>query len=153
MTPLECEFESEVLAAVLQARWPDRVDAQLRAHVAACRICSDVATIAGAIEDARAETMAQAVVPSSGRVWWLAQLRARREAAEAANRPMIAVQVVAFICAICLLGWCLRAASTCLSPVFARIASGLVDHAVLALAMAAVFFLVPAGVYLALGRE
>jgi hypothetical protein len=43
--------------------------------------------------------------------------------------------------------------STGLSPVFARIASGMVDHAVLALAMAAVFFLVPAGVYLALGRD
>jgi hypothetical protein len=153
MTPVECEFESEVLAAVLQARWPDRADAQLRAHVAACQICSDVAAIAGVIEATREELRASAVIPNSGRVWWLAQLRARREAAEAANRPMIAVQVVAFICAICLLGWCLRAASTCLSPVFARIASGLVDHAVLALAMAAVFFLVPAGVYLALGRE
>ena len=153
MTPLECEFESEVLAAAVQGRWPDRVDAQLRAHVAACRICSDVAAIAGAIEDAREDMSARAVIPNSGRVWWLAQLRARREAAEAANRPMIAVQVVAFICAVCLLGWCLRAASTWLSPVVARIASGMVDHAVLALAMAAVFFLVPAGVYLALGRE
>ena len=153
MTPVECEFEPEVLAAVLQARWPDRVDAELRAHVAACPICSDVATIAGAIEDTRAEMSAQASVPNSGRVWWLAQLRARREAAEAANRPMIAVQAVAFVCAVCLLGWCVRAASTWLSPVFARIASGMVDHAVLALAMAAVFLLVPAGVYLALGRD
>jgi hypothetical protein len=153
MTPLECEFESEVLAAAVQGRWPDRVDAQLRAHVAACPICSDVAAIAAVIEDAREDMSARAVIPNSGRVWWLAQLRARREAAEAANRPMIAVQVVAFICAVCLLGWCLRAASTWLSPVVARIASGMVDHAVLALAMAAVFFLVPAGVYLALGRE
>jgi hypothetical protein len=66
---------------------------------------------------------------------------------------MIAVQAVAFVCAVCLLGWCVRAASTWLSPVFARIASGMVDHAVLALAMAAVFLLVPAGVYLALGRD
>jgi hypothetical protein len=153
MTPLECEFESEVLAAAVQGRWPDRVDAQLRAHVAACRICSDVAAIAGVFEDARADISARAVIPNSGRVWWLAQLRARREAAEAANRPLIAVQVVAFICAVCLLGWCFRAASTWLSPVVARIASGMVEHAVLALAMAAVFFLVPAGVYLALGRD
>jgi hypothetical protein len=83
----------------------------------------------------------------------IVKIASRREASEAANRPMTAVQVVAFVCAICLLGWCLRAASTWLSPVFARIASGMADHAVLALAMAAVFFLVPAGVYLALGRE
>jgi hypothetical protein len=153
MTPVECEFELEVLSAVLQARWPDRVDTQLRAHAAACQICSDVATIAGVIEDSRQHIGARAVIPNSGRVWWLAQLRARREAAEAANRPMTAVQVVAFVCAICLLGGCFRVASTGLSPIFARIASGMVDHAVLALAMAAVFFLVPAGVYLALGRD
>jgi hypothetical protein len=153
MTPVECEFESEVLAAVLQARWPDRVDAQLRAHVRACQICSDVAAIAGVIESTREELRASAVIPNSGRVWWLAQLRARREAAEAANRPMTAVQVVAFVCAVCLLGWCFDAASTWLSPVVARIASSMVEHAVLALAMAAVSFLVPAGVYLALGRE
>ena len=153
MTPMECEFESEVLAAVLQARWPDRADAQLRAHVAACQICSDVAAIAGVIEATREELRAGAVIPNSGRVWWLAQLRARREAAEAANRPMTAVQVVAFVCAVCLLAGCCRAASTWLAPVFARIASGMLDHAVLALAMAAVFLLVPAGVYLALGRD
>jgi hypothetical protein len=153
MTPVECEFESEVLAAALQGRWPDRVDAQLRAHVAACQICSDVAAIAGVIEATREELRAGAVIPNSGRVWWLAQLRARREAAEAANRPMTAVQVVAFVCAVCLLAGCCRAASTWLSPVFARIASGMVDHAVLALTMAAVFLLVPAGVYLALGRD
>jgi Na+-driven multidrug efflux pump len=66
---------------------------------------------------------------------------------------MTAVQVVAFVGAVCLLGGCLRAASTWLSPVVARIASGMVEHAVLALAMAAVLFLVPAGVYLALGRD
>src|SRR5450759_1190130 len=69
MTPLECEFESEVLAAVLQARWPSRVDAQLRAHVAACPICSDVAAIAGAIEETREAMNARAVIPNSGRVW------------------------------------------------------------------------------------
>jgi hypothetical protein len=153
MTRLECEFESEVLAAVLQARWPSRVDSQLRAHVAACQTCSDVAAIAGAIEETREEMSARAAVPNSGRVWWLAQMRARREAAEAANRPIIAVQVAAFVCAVGLLVGCCRAASIWLSPVLARIASGMLEHAVLALAMAAVLFLVPAGVYLALGRD
>jgi hypothetical protein len=153
MTPLECEFESEVLAAALQARWPGRVDAQLRAHVATCQICSDIAAIAGVIEDTREEMSVGAVIPNSGRVWWLAQLRARREVAEAANRPLTAVQAVAFVCAVCLLVGCLYAASTWLSPVFARIASGMVEHTVVAVAMAAVFFLVPAGVLLALGRE
>ena len=34
MKVFECEFEAEVLAAALQSRWPDRVDAQLREHAA-----------------------------------------------------------------------------------------------------------------------
>jgi predicted anti-sigma-YlaC factor YlaD len=153
MIPHECEFESEVLAAALQGRWPERVDPQLRAHAAACRACSDVAAIAGAIEDSRKEISAQAVIPNSGRVWWLAQLRARREAAESANRPLTAVQIVAFVCAAGLLVACLRAASAWLSPLVGRLASGMWEHSVLALATAAILFLVPAGVYLALGRD
>ena len=32
MERFDCEFESEVLAAVLQSRWPERADAGLRAH-------------------------------------------------------------------------------------------------------------------------
>lgn len=169
MMPVECEFESEVLAVTLQGRWPDRVDAHLREHVAACAICSDIAAIAGAIEDAREEMSARVVVPDSGRVWWLAQMRARREAAEAANRPMTAAQAIAFVCALGLLGACFRAASTWFQSALGRIASGLAgfdtnawlasatrllaEHGALALAMAAVLLLVPAAAYLAMGRE
>ena len=41
---------------------------------------------------------AAAVLPDSGRVWWKAQMRARREAVEAVGRPITAIQVVAFTC-------------------------------------------------------
>src|SRR5229473_5634215 len=111
MKPVDCEFEPEALAAALQSRWPERVDPDLRAHVARCTICSDVVAIARAVDDAREEMRASAVVPDSGRVWWLAQLRARREAAEAAGRPITAAQVIAFACAIGLLGACIGATS------------------------------------------
>jgi hypothetical protein len=169
MTPLECEFESEALAVTLQGRWPDRVDAHLRAHVAACAICSDIAAIAGIIEDAREEMSARVVVPDSGHVWWAAQMRARREAAEAANRPMTAAQAIAFVCAAGLLGVCFRAASTWFQSALGRIASSVTgfdtgawiasaaslfaQHGALALAMAAVLLLVPAAAYLAMGRD
>jgi hypothetical protein len=169
MIPVECEFESEVLAVTLQGRWPERVDGHLRAHVAVCAICSDIAAIAGAIEDAREEMSAQVAVPDSGRVWWLAQMRARREAAEAANRPMAAVQAIAFVCALGLLGACFRAASKWFQSAVGWITSGvagfdtnawlasatrlMVEHGALALAMAAVLLLVPAAAYLAMGRE
>ena len=111
MKPIDCELESEVLAAVLQNRWPERVDAELRAHVAGCAICADVVVISGAIDQAREDLRACAVVPDSGRVWWLAQMRARREAAQAAGRPITAAQVIAFACAMGLLGACFGATS------------------------------------------
>jgi hypothetical protein len=163
MKPVECEFEAEVLAATLQSRWPERVDADLRAHVAACTICSDVVAIVGAVDDAREEMRATAVVPDSGRVWWLAQLRARREAAEAAGRPITAVQVIAFACAVGLLGACFGATSTWFQAALGRMASSvaalpsatalLAGHGVLVLAVAAVLFVVPTAVYLAMGRD
>jgi hypothetical protein len=149
MKPVECEFESEVLAAVLQARWPDHVDAELHAHVAECGICSDVAAIAGAIDDA-------------GRVWWLARMRAHREAVEAAGGPITAVQAIACGCGIALLGACFGATSTWFQSVLQRVTSGeflvyatalVAAHGALVLTMAALVFLVPAVVCLAVLRD
>jgi len=90
VTPVECEFESEVLAAVLESRWPARTDAALVTHVAGCAICGDIVTIAGAIAGSRDQVSSPAVIPDSGRVWWVAQRRARLEAAEIAARSICA---------------------------------------------------------------
>jgi hypothetical protein len=158
MKPVECEFESEVLVAALQARMPE----PLRAHVAGCAICSDVAAVATAIDDARERMRGDAVVPDSGRVWWLAQLRARREATKAAGRPITAIQVIALACAIGLLGACFGATSTWFQAGLVRIqaslagfsaAAYLAEHGLLILAAALVLLLVPGAVYLVLGRE
>ena len=145
----------------------------LRAHVAACAICSDVAAIAGAIDESRVEICAYAVIPDSGRVWWLAQRRARLEAAEAASRPMTVAQVVALACALGLLGAYFRAVSAWFqsalrsalrwiassiagfdAKAFLLAATALVaEHGALVLAMAVVLLLVPTAVYLALGKD
>ena len=169
MKPIDCEMESEVLAAVLQDRWPARVDASLREHVAACAICADVVLIAGAIDEAREEMRARAVVPDSGRVWWLAQMRARREAAQAAGRPITAVQVIALACAMGLLGACFGATSAWFQSALRSGAASLgairfqallpfaaafvAQHGALFLGMAAILLVVPAAVYLTLLRE
>jgi len=156
--PIECEFESDVLAAILQSRMPEH----LRAHVEACAICSDVAAIAGTIDDAREETRASAVVPDSGRVWWLAQMRARREATRAAGRPITAIQVIALACAVGLLGACFGATSQWFQAALRRVESTLAgfsasaflaEHGLIVLAMAFVIVFVPGAVYFALGRE
>jgi hypothetical protein len=158
MKRFECEFESEVLAAAVQSRWPDRVDARLRAHALTCEICCDVAAVAGAIDAARDDLRASIVVPDSGRVWWLAQLRARREAARTAGRPITAAQVVAFGCSVALLGACFGATSTWFQAILSALDAKtlvplLMEHGVVAAAMVAVLLLVPAAVYLAVGRD
>jgi hypothetical protein len=160
MKTVECEFESEVLSAVVQSRWPQRVDTGLRAHVAACPICADVVSIAGVIDGAREEMRPLAVVPDSGRVWWLAQMRARREAAAAAGRPITAAQVIAFACAMGLLGACFGATSTWFQSALASIqallpssAALIAGHGVLVLAAAALVVLIPTAIYLTMLRD
>jgi hypothetical protein len=169
MKPIDCELESEVLAAVLQNRWPERVDASLREHVPDCAICADVLAIAGAIDDAREEMRARAVIPDSGRVWWLAQMRARREAAQAAGRPITAAQVIAFACAMSLLGACFGATSAWFQSALRQTASSLAglklpallpfavafvsEHGAVLLGMAAILLVIPAAVYLTMLRE
>ena len=169
MKPVECQFEAEVLAAVVQSRWPDRVDSELREHAAGCPICSDVAAIAGGFETAAEAERASATIPDAGRVWWLAEMRARREAVQAAGRPITAAQVIALACAVGLLGACFGATSTWFQLAFKRVVSGLssfdfaglltsasgmlAEHALLCLALAAIVFLLPTAVYVALGRD
>jgi hypothetical protein len=169
MSPLECRFEEEALAAVVQSRWPARVDPQLRTHVESCRICSEVVTVAGALDAVRDELLATAVVPDASRVWWLAQLRARREAVEAAGLPITAAQIFALACAMGLLGACFGATSTWFQSALRSVASSLTSldpaallasaaalpagPAALVLGFVVVVFLVPTAVFVALGRD
>ncbi len=171
MKQIECSFEAEVLAAVLQSRWPERVDAELREHVKGCAVCGDVAAVAGAIESAREETVAYAPtsLPNSGQVWWKAQMRARREAVEAAGRPITAVQIAAFACAMALMGACIGATSSWFQAGLKWVsgevaafdpkallpyATGMIAaHGLLVACMVAMVFVVPVAVYLAIGKD
>jgi len=169
MNPVECQFEADVLAAVLQSRWPEQVDAGLRAHVETCGICSEVAAVAGAFDGDSDGLRASAAVPDASRVWWRAQLRARREAVEAAGRPITAAQVMALACAMGLLGACFGATSTWfqsalgwaassvagidIAAMAAGAAAMLVEHRAFILSLVAVVFVVPTAVYLAMGKD
>jgi hypothetical protein len=98
MKGLECAREQDLLDALTSRRWPERAEEDLRAHVARCAICADLARVASALLDA--EEVADPVpdLPPAGLVWWRAQLRAREEATRAALRPIKAVQLAA--CAV-----------------------------------------------------
>ena len=100
MKRVDCAHEADVLAAVSMNRWPERVDRELREHVAACAICTDVVTVAAAFEAESEAVRALSRVPDSGIVWWRAQMRARQDAARVAVRPITIAQAVAFAGAV-----------------------------------------------------
>jgi hypothetical protein len=107
MTTFHCGHEADVLDAVAARRWPERADAALRDHAAACGVCADAAEIALAFRQDR-EADAPAAVPPSSVVWWKAQVRAREDSARLALRPIVLVQTAATMTA--------AAASLALAP-------------------------------------
>jgi hypothetical protein len=99
MTIIECPRESDVLDAIDSKRWPHRVDTELVDHVAACEICSDVLTVAAAMREDQGAIWQEASIPSSGQVWWRAEMRARQQAIRAASRPITVAYGVAALAA------------------------------------------------------
>jgi hypothetical protein len=94
---VECAREQDLLDALTAGRWPERCEAELREHVRNCAICTDLVEVVGALFDARDVVYADVAVPASGTVWWRAQMRARREAAMEAARPVTIVQAAAAV--------------------------------------------------------
>ena len=103
-TMIECPRESDVLDAIDSKRWPHRVDRELVDHVASCEICSDVLAVATAIREDHGAIRQEASVPSSGQVWWRAEMRARQEAIRDASRPITVAYGVAAFAALVVVG-------------------------------------------------
>lgn len=125
MKTVDCCREEDVLDALTSGRWPDRADDELRAHVAACAICSDVAEVASAVLMVREAEPTDMRIPSSAVMWWRAQMRARREAAREAARPITVAQVVALVSVVALTA----AGLVALSPWFGEFLAGWVSGA------------------------
>jgi hypothetical protein len=105
----ECPREQDVLDALAARRWPDRCDADLRAHAAGCGLCADLAEVAGALLEDRDAAWTEARGPRSSSVGWRARLHAREDSARAAARPLAFIQGVAAACIVWLAVWVLRA--------------------------------------------
>jgi hypothetical protein len=93
--PVVCPRETDVLELVAIGQWPVRAGADLRAHVASCASCADLAAVATAVVETRDAGAAHVRVPDASLVWFRAQLRAREEAARRAARPLWVAQVAA----------------------------------------------------------
>jgi len=97
---IQCPREADVLDALASARWPDRVDAELADHVAACGICQDVIAVASAMREDHDAAWREANVPSSGQMWWRAEMRVKQDAVREASRPVAIAQGVAVVLAL-----------------------------------------------------
>ena len=98
-----CRQEAEVKQLLKLGHWPHSCAEELRAHVAACRGCSDLVLLTLAFRGARAESAAVAAPPPASVLWWRAQLRRRNAAVQRIQRPLLGAQVFAFAVALVLL--------------------------------------------------
>ncbi len=99
-----CPYERDVLDLVAIGQWPQRADAQLRAHVAGCASCAEVAEIAAVVREWN-ELALVAPVPDASVVWHRAQVKAREAAARTASRPVWVAQAAALVALVVALAW------------------------------------------------
>jgi hypothetical protein len=112
MSPFTCTREKEVADLLHRGHWPQACPRELRAHVDACRSCSDLVLVTETFHSAKALTLAKPQLPSGGALWWRAQLRRRNQAIERINKPILGAQIFAFamtlFVVIAVLAWQLR---------------------------------------------
>jgi hypothetical protein len=100
MSPFTCAREREVTELLHRGYWPDACPAELRAHVEACRMCSDLVVVALAFQDAHKQTLPVPQMESAGGLWWRAQLRRRNAAIEKVARPIWGAQIFALVISV-----------------------------------------------------
>ena len=100
MKNIECSREQELFDAVTSGRWPERIDEDLRLHVAGCQLCADVVEVARALHADRDAAMEDVQIPSASVVWWRAEIKARQEAVRVAARPISVLQAFAAASAV-----------------------------------------------------
>jgi hypothetical protein len=90
----ECERADRVVEAIVDGRWPDDAQGELRSHVAACRSCAELVEVATALHADAAQLVTGASVPTASAMWWRMQARQRAESARMAERPIAIAQML-----------------------------------------------------------
>ena len=171
MTGIDCAREEEIVSLVLAGRWPEGADEALAAHVRGCAVCSEVASAATLLRGDFQRAAADVHLPAAGQVWWRAAVRARLDAAQAAQQPMTwahglaGAMAVGFLAALAGLVWpavagfaeWMTARAAAIDPAAAGVASlmtGLVQRSLpLAMLGIACLAVVPIAVYFALSDD
>lgn len=112
MSPFFCPREGELRERLERGQWPHASPGELRAHVAACPRCSELASVQEVFQAERAAAAALPRLPSAGAVWWRAQVRRRQAEMERIRRPLLGAQIFALSLALTLavgaLAWQVR---------------------------------------------
>ena len=95
MTFRTCSYTKDVQDALKNGHWPAGCMPELRDHVRRCHACNDLVLVTQAFQLARQHSASDADVPA-GLLWWRAQLRRRRVAAEQVSAPMTIAQIFAW---------------------------------------------------------
>ncbi|MGA2570751.1 MAG: hypothetical protein ABSF23_09545 [Terracidiphilus sp.] len=95
-----CPHEKDLREMIARGQWPLTAGPEFRAHVGNCRRCSDLALVAGAFRQARAESLPAARLVSPSVLQWCAQLRRRNAAIERLERPLLGAQIFALAVAL-----------------------------------------------------
>ncbi len=90
-----CPREKDLAALLGRGHWPQAASEDLRAHVAACRSCQDLALVQSALRSDRALQSAQPRLEPAGVLWWRAQLRRRNAALQQIGRPLLGAHIFA----------------------------------------------------------
>ena len=96
MNVQHCEKETFVIEAVRRGYWEE----ELRVHAAECGVCADSALAAQFLQEMQHADLTDLKVPSSGWMWWRAQLMAKRAAAERATEPIRLAEQIAAACGL-----------------------------------------------------
>jgi hypothetical protein len=99
-----CTREKEVAESLERGHWPDACTAELRAHVAGCRVCGDLILVTQAFRRARADAADAARLAPAGGLWWRAQLRRRNTAIQRIGRPILGAQIFALAVSLLVAG-------------------------------------------------
>jgi len=97
MTFHSCSSEKEVADLLQSGHWPLACSPELRAHLGACRRCSDRVLVTESFQQDRIESERAARLNSPGLVWWRAQLRGRSAALENIAKPIQGAQLFALL--------------------------------------------------------
>lgn len=95
MTFRTCQYEKELRQALKDGHWPAGCDPELQVHVKRCAACNDLVVVTQAFQLARNHSVHEAPIPPD-LLWWRAQLRRQRIAAEQISRPVTVAQIFAW---------------------------------------------------------